>query len=208
MFLIGKKVKMDQVWDEKGKVVPVTVLQAGPVTVTQVRTPEKDTYAAVQVGFDSSIKKVNKPMAGHLKKITQPTTQNSPLKFRYIHEFRTQDAYEVGKSVTVSEFQTGDKLRITGIEKGRGFQGVVKRHGFHGGPKTHGQKNRHRAPGSLGATAPQRVMPNKPMAGRMGNETVTLRNIPIVQIDAEKNLLYVKGGVPGNKRTVVYIQKM
>jgi large subunit ribosomal protein L3 len=208
MFLIGRKLKMSQVWDEQGKVIPVTILQAGPVTVTQVRTPEKEKYSAVQVGFDATVKRVNKPMQGHLKKVAKEGEE--PLKFRYIREFRTKDTgtYEVGKIVSVSEFQKGDKVRITGTEKGRGFQGVVKRHGFHGGPKTHGQKNRLRAPGSLGATAPQRVMPNKPMAGRMGNERVTIRRIPVVQIDAEKNLLYVKGPVPGNNKTIVLIEKM
>ncbi len=200
---------MDQVWDEQGKVIPVTILQAGPVTVTQVRTPEKEKYSAIQVGFDSSIKRVTKPMQGHLKKLASEEGA-SPVKFRYLREFRVNstEGFETGKVLNVSEFQKGDKLRITGIEKGRGFQGVVKRHGFHGGPKTHGQKNRHRAAGSLGATAPQRVMPNKKMAGRMGNDTVTLRNIPVVQIDAEKNLLYVKGPVPGNAKTIVIIQKM
>ena len=199
---------MDQVWDEHGKVVPVTIIQAGPVTVTQVRTPAKDNYSAVQVGFDNTAKHITKPMAGHLKKLIGEN--GSPLKFRYVREFRTkgEETYETGKVISVSEFQKGDTIRITGIEKGRGFQGVVKRHGFHGGPKTHGQKNRLRAPGSIGATAPQRVQPGKKMAGRMGNETVTLRNVPVVQIDAEKNLLYVKGAVPGNNRTIVLIQKM
>lgn len=199
---------MDQVWDENGKVIPVTILQAGPVTVTQVRTPEKDSYNAVQVGFDTTVKHITKPLAGHLKKLTKENEE--PLKFRYIREFKIKkdEIYETGKVIDVSEFQKGDKLRITGTEKGRGFQGVVKRHGFHGGPKTHGQKNRHRAPGSLGATAPQRVLPNKKMAGRMGNETVTLRGIPVVQIDIEKNLLFVKGPVPGNNRGIVLIQKM
>lgn len=202
---------MDQVWNDNGKVIPVTVIQAGPVTVTQVRTVEKDTYSAVQVGFDNSVKRVTKPMQGHLKKIARPEGAQGDLKFRYLREFplaTEKETYNVGDIIDVSKFQTGDKLRITGTEKGRGFQGVVKRHGFHGGPKTHGQKNRLRAPGSLGATAPQRVQPNKKMAGRMGNERVTLRNIPVVKVDAEKNLLFVKGPVPGNSRGIILIQKM
>lgn len=200
-FLVGKKIKMDQVWDENGTAIPVTVLWAGPVVVTQIKTKEKDGYEAFQVGYDSTAKHLTKSIAGHLKDLG---------KFRVLREFKKQgdEVYAVGDTITVSAFAPGDKVRVTGTEKGRGFQGVVKRHGFHGGPKTHGQKNRHRALGSLGPTAPQRVMPGKKMAGRMGNETVTVRNVPVVAVDAEKNLLFIKGPVPGsNKKSLVLIQK-
>jgi large subunit ribosomal protein L3 len=194
---------MDQVWSENGKVTPVTHLNVGPVTVTQVKTKEKDGYDAFQVGYDSSIKKVTKPIAGHLKKSGEKV-------FRILRECRTTTPteYKVGDVIDVSAFAKDDLLKITGEEKGRGFQGVVKRHGFHGGPKSHGQKNRLRAPGSLGATAPQRVLKGRKMAGRMGNETVTLRKIRVIDVNPEKGIITVKGGIPGNARKLVIIQKM
>ncbi len=194
---------MDQLWSENGRVTPVTHLSVGPVVITQIKTKEKDGYDAFQVGYDSSIKKVSKPIAGHLKK-------SGEKLFRIFKEFKSSDtnAHAVGDTIDVSVFKVGDTLKITGEEKGRGFQGVVKRHGFHGGPKTHGQKNRLRAPGSLGATAPQRVLKGKKMAGRTGNETVTLRRVPVIAVDAEKGILTVKGAVPGNARKLVFIQTM
>jgi large subunit ribosomal protein L3 len=200
-FLIGRKVKMDQVWDEEGKVNPVTVISAGPVVVTQVKTKEKDGYEAFQVGYDNSAKHISKALAGHLKNLG---------KFRYIKEFRKKDEkenYQVGDVIDVSAFAKGDRITVVGYEKGRGFQGVVKRHGFHGGPKTHGQKNRLRAPGSLGPTAPQRVVKGRKMAGRMGNERVTLKNVLVLDVDKEKNLLIVRGPVPGNSKNILLIQK-
>jgi large subunit ribosomal protein L3 len=200
-FLIGRKVKMEQQWNENGKVVPVTIVEAGPVVVTQVKTKDKDGYEAFQVGYDSSVKRIAKAQAGHLKQLG---------KFRFMREFKKAGDmnFAVGDTLDVSAFEKGDKVKVTGQDKGRGFQGVVKRHGFHGGPKTHGQKNRLRAPGSLGATAPQRVLKGRKMAGRMGNETVTLRKLPIVQVDKEKNLLYIKGPVPGTKKGILLIEKM
>ena len=202
-FIIGKKIKMDQLWSENGKVLPVTHISVGPVVVTQVKTKEKDGYDAYQVGYDSSIKKVTKPQAGHLKK-------SGDKIFRILRECRTTGPvdYKVGDVIDVSAFQKDDLLILTGEEKGRGFQGVVKRHGFHGGPKTHGQKNRLRAPGSLGATAPQRVLIGKKLAGRMGNETVTLRKVRVIEVNAEKGILTVKGAVPGNARKLVLIKTM
>ena len=202
-FIIGKKIKMDQVWSENGKVTPVTHISVGPVVVTQVKTKEKDGYDAYQVGYDSSIKKVTKPQAGHLKK-------SGDKIFRILRECRTTSPvdYKVGDVIDASAFQKDDLLILTGEEKGRGFQGVVKRHGFHGGPKTHGQKNRLRAPGSLGATAPQRVLIGKKLAGRMGNETVTLRKVRVIEVNAEKGILTVKGAVPGNARKLVLIKTM
>ncbi len=202
-FIIGKKIKMDQLWSENGKVLPVTHISVGPVVVTQVKTKEKDGYDAYQVGYDSSIKKVTKPQAGHLKK-------SGDKIFRILRECRTTGPvdYKVGDVIDASAFQKDDLLILTGEEKGRGFQGVVKRHGFHGGPKTHGQKNRLRAPGSLGATAPQRVLIGKKLAGRMGNETVTLRKVRVIEVNAEKGILTVKGAVPGNARKLVLIKTM
>ena len=202
-FIIGKKIKMDQVWSENGKMIPVTHLSVGPVVVTQVKTKEKDGYDAYQVGYDSSIKKVTKPQAGHLKK-------SGDKIFRILRECRTASPveYAVGDVIDASAFKKDDLLILTGEEKGRGFQGVVKRHGFHGGPKTHGQKNRLRAPGSLGATAPQRVLIGKKLAGRMGNETVTLRKVRVIDVDVEKGIVSVKGPVPGNARKLVLIKTM
>ena len=191
---------MDQVWDEQGNVIPVTVINAGPVIVTQVKNKEKDGYEAFQVGYDNTAKHITKQLAGHLKDLG---------KFRHIKEFKKigDENFGVGDSIDVSAFAKGDKVTVTGWEIGRGFQGVVKRHGFHGGPKTHGQKNRLRHPGSNGPTAPQRVVKGKKMAGRMGNERVTLRKVSVVGIDKENNVLMLKGPVPGNARNILLIQK-
>ncbi|BCX16132.1 MAG: 50S ribosomal protein L3 [Candidatus Parcubacteria bacterium] len=201
MFLIGRKVGMSQIWNEEGKVIPVTVVQAGPVVVTQIKTEEKDGYQAFQVGYDPSKKKLSKPLKGHLKDLGN---------FRFLREFKptqSEISYNVGDKIDVSVFNQGDKVKVIGYEKGRGFQGVVKRHGFHGGPKTHGQKNRLRAPGSLGPTAPQRVIKGRKMAGRMGNERVTIKS-EVVGVDKENNLLLIKGPLPGNKKNILLIQKV
>ncbi len=195
-FIIGKKIKMSQIWKDD-KVVPITSIQAGPVVITQIRTKEKDGYEAAQIGFETK-KRLNKPMKGHLKDLGN---------FRYLKEFKVGGLeLKVGDYLDVSQFQEGDKVKISGLTKGRGFQGVVKRHGFHGGPKTHGQKNRWRAAGSIGATAPQRVMPNKKMAGRMGQERKTLKNVKIIGVDKEKNILMIKGAVPGRRGTLLKIE--
>lgn len=176
-FLLAKKVKMDQIWKD-GKVVPVTVLSAVPNKVSLVRTEEKDGYNAVQLQL------------GRTKK-----------------EFKTESLgdFSAGSEVGVSVFKEGDSVRISGTSKGRGYQGPVKRHGFHGGPKTHGQKNRYRAPGSIGSTAPQRVLPGRRMAGHHGDTRVTLKNVMIVGVDAEKNILMIRGAVPGARNSLVEI---
>lgn len=204
-FLLGKKLKMTQIW-KNDKVVPVTLVQAGPVVVTQVRTKEKDGYEAVQVGFGTKKpKNIKKPQRGQFKNLGN---------FQYLREFRIKSAtdnqqpavkYKVGDILDVSQFQEGDKVNVSGLSKGRGFQGVVKRHGFGGGPKSHGQKDRLRAPGSIGATAPQRVMPGRKMAGRMGQERTTIKNLEIVGIDKENNILMIKGAVPGMRGTLLEI---
>lgn len=188
---------MSQIWKDD-KVIPVTLVQAGPITVTQVRTKEKDGYEAIQVGFDATKKKLNKPTKGHLKNLGN---------FRYLKEFKFQSTnFKVGDVLDVSQFQEGEKIKVSGLNKGRGFQGVVKRYGFHGGPKTHGQKDRLRAPGSIGATAPQRVMLGRKMAGRMGQERTTIKNSEIAEIDKENNVLMLKGAVPGMKGTLLEIR--
>lgn len=189
---------MSQIWKDD-KIIPVTFVQAGPITITQIRTKEKDGYEAVQVGFDATKKRLNKPAKGHLKDLGN---------FRHLKEFKVNGSeFKVGDVLTVEQFNEGDKTKVSGLNKGRGFQGGVKRHGFSGGPKTHGQKNRHRAPGSIGSTAPQRVVPGRKMAGHMGMEKTTIKNLKIVSIDKENNILALKGAVPGMKNILLEIRK-
>jgi len=201
---------MSQIFNDT-EAVPVTLVQAGPIIVTQIKSKEKDGYEAIQVGFDATKKKLTKSIEGHLKKLKE-LNPDTKTNFRFLREFRipvssegkVQD-FKVGDILTVSQFKDGEKVKIIGLSKGRGFQGVVKRHGFHGGPKTHGQKNRLRAPGSIGTTALQRVRPGRRMAGRMGQETVVLKNLKIAGIDLEKNILMIKGAVPGTKGALIEI---
>lgn len=183
-FILGKKVKMTQIWKD-GKVVPVTVIEAAPNSVALVRTKERDGYEAVQVSVGGG---------RNGKKATK-------------REFRSTEAAEVGSKISVANFKEGDKVRVSGIMKGRGFAGVVKRHNFAGGPKTHGQKNRHRAPGSIGSTAFQRVVPGRRMAGRMGGTRVTIKNLVVAGVDPKKNLLMLRGAVPGARGGLIEIQK-
>jgi len=199
--LIGKKIGMTQIFDENGVALPITVIEAGPCYVTQVRNPERDGYSAVQLGFNEvHPKKLTGGQRGHLKSNDLP-----PL--RYLREFRTKSPdVEVGEKLTVEEFELGERVDITGISKGKGFQGAMKRHGFKGGPKTHGQSDRHRAPGSVGAgSSPGRVHKGKKMPGHMGNVRVTSQGLKVVFIDAERNLLGVKGAVPGGKGGIVIV---
>jgi len=203
-FILGKKIKMTQIWDND-KVLPATLIQAGPAIITQIRNKEKDGYNAVQIGFDATKKKLGKAIKGHLKNLGN---------FRYLKEFRLSDSvklaesdFKVGNLIDINLFQKGDKVKISGLSKGRGFQGVVKRHGFSGGPKTHGQKNRLRAPGSIGSTAPQRVLLGRRMAGRMGGEKVTVKNLKVISVDKDKNTLAVKGAVPGPRGMILKIFK-
>lgn len=191
---------MESVWDKNGKMIPVTKVKAGPIVVTQVRTIERDGYEAFQVGFDNSANRVNKPLAGHLKNLG---------KFKHIHEFRkTNEKYNIGDIIDVTTFEKGVKIKVTGKEKGRGFQGVVKRHGFSGGPKTHGNKDQQRMPGSIGSTGPQRVIKGQKMAGHMGDETVTIKNLEIIDIDTENEVLKIKGGIPGSRNGIIYIETL
>ena len=188
------------------KVVPITLIESGPNFVTQVKTKEKDGYPAVQVGFGTRKEKnIKKPQRGHLKKVQNSNLKNQNL--RYLREFRV-DATELklGDEVKISELSAGDKVTAIAISKGKGFQGVVKRHGFHGGPKSHGQKDRHRAPGSIGASWPQFTIKGMRMAGRMGGDKKTIKNLEIVEIDGENNIIAVKGAIPGRRGTLVMLK--
>ncbi len=203
--MIGKKLGMTRVFSESGDSIPVTVIQAGPCYVTAIRTKEKNGYEAVQLGFEEvPERKLNKPRLGVFKKLNL-----KPL--RYLKEFRNFEnvsEYEPGQEIKVDIFQVGDRVKVTGQSKGKGFQGVVKRHGFGGGPKTHGQSDRWRAPGSVGqASFPSRVFKGLRMAGRTGNQRVTVRNLEVVRVDAENHILMVKGAVPGARNGLVYITK-
>ena len=187
---------MTQKFLEDGRVAPVTVVAAGPCTVTQVKG-DKDGYSAVQIGFGLK-KKVNKPLTGHLKGLEN---------FRYLREFRLEstDNMTRGKVFDVSSFQAGDILTVTATSKGKGFQGVVKRHGFHGSPASHGHKDQLRMPGSIGATDAARVFKGTRMGGRMGGDTVTVTNLELIEVDQEKGLLYIKGAVPGARNSLVSV---
>ncbi len=197
---LGKKIGMTQIFREDGRVVPVTVIEAGPCVVTQVKTLESDGYEAVQLGF-GDVKRRNKPQAGHLK--------NSKLS-RYLREVSTDDTseFEVGQTISVDIFEAGEKIDVIGKSKGRGFAGVMKRWNFGGGPRTHGQSDRARAPGSIGGgTTPGKVYKGLKMAGHMGNRRITVKGLEIVEIDFERNLLLVKGGIPGATNSLVQIRR-
>ena len=205
--IIGKKVGMTQVFNERGETIPVTVIEAGPCWVTQVRTERRDGYRAVQLGFEEidpkkAERKLTKAERGHLKNVR-------PL--RRLREFRTDSddtVYEVGQRLDASVFAVGDRVDVTGQSKGKGFAGGMKRHNFRGGPMTHGQSDRQRSPGSIGSgTTPGRVLKGMRMAGHMGDERVTVQNLEVVQVDPERNLLLVKGAVPGAKNGLLLIQQ-
>ena len=199
--IIGKKLGMTQVFDETGVVHPVTVVEAGPCVVTQVKTPETDGYRALQLGFGLD-KRLNEPEKGHRKA--------SGFMSRSLREVRIDedDSFAVGEVIKADIFAPGDAVDVSGTSKGRGFQGGVKRHGFRGGPKTHGQSDRHRAPGSIGSSAtPGRVFKGMRMAGHMGDERVTVQNLKIVRVDAERNLLLIEGSVPGPRTGLLMIRR-
>ena len=201
--IIGRKLGMTQIFDESGAVVPVTVIEAGPCPVVQVRTEDRDGYAAVQLGFGAQ-KDSRAPRAekGHAAKAG---LEAAP---RVLKEFRFDEAPAVGENVTVEGFERGGRVKVTGVTKGRGFQGVMKRHGFHGGRASHGATRVHRAPGSIGAgTNPSRVIKGKKLPGHMGAAQQTVRNLLVAKVDAERNLLYVRGAVPGPVNGVVFVTK-
>lgn len=202
--LIGKKIGMTNIFAEDGKILPCTVVQAGPCIVTQVRTKNHDGYDALQLGFnEKSEKSTNKPELGHYKK-----SATTPMK--KLVEFKGfENDYKLGDKITVEHFNVGEYVDVTGTSKGKGFQGVVKRHGFAGvGQATHGQHNRLRAPGSIGAASyPARVFKGMRMAGQMGNKKVTVQNLQVLKVVPEKNLLLLKGCVPGHKNSIILIRK-
>jgi large subunit ribosomal protein L3 len=195
-FILGLKLGMTQIFDEKGNVVPVTLIEAGPCIVTQIKTKEKDGYEAIQIGFLPKKKRVKKTEKGK--------------EFRYLREFpilNSQFSMKKGDTIDVGIFQEGDKVKISGISKGKGFAGAVKRWGFKGKlSATHGTKHEHRTLGSVGTSFPERVIKGKKMPGRTGGERVTVRNLKIVKVDPENNLLAVKGAVPGSKGTLLEIR--
>jgi large subunit ribosomal protein L3 len=198
--VIGRKLGMTQAFRDDGKAEAVTIIEAGPCIVVQVKTEDKEGYNAAQLGFGKA-KKLKSPQRGHLKELGE---------FRYLKEFRLtgDEDVKVGDKVDVSLFQAGDLVDIAGVSKGKGFAGVVKRYGFAGGPKTHGQSDRHRAPGSIGATtSPGRVLKGTRMPGHMGNQLLTVRNLEVLRIDPDRNLLLVKGAVPGAKNGLLFIGK-
>ena len=199
--IIGKKLGMTQIFDEKGNVIPVTLIEAGPCVVAQKKTVENDGYNAVQLAYEDVKKNVNKPQLGHFKKAGV-----SPK--RHLKEFRLDDcsALEVGSVVTVDTFAAGEKVDITGITKGHGYTGAIKRWNLHKLRMTHGVGPVHRQSGSMGVIDPARIFKNKKMAGQWGNEQVTILNLVAVKIDAEKNLIAVKGAVPGAKGGIVFIR--
>ncbi|MEK7580010.1 MAG: 50S ribosomal protein L3 [Patescibacteria group bacterium] len=197
-FILGKKIGMTQVFSEDGNVVPVTLVQAGPCIVTAIRVSDKDKYQAVQIGFDSK-KKVNKPQKGQLKDLGN---------FKYLKEFRTDNLenYKIGDKIGISIFKKGESVDVSSVSIGKGFQGVVKRHHFRGHPATHGHKDQSRMSGSIGATGPQRVLKGTRMAGRMGGERVTVKNLEIVDIDTEKNFLFINGAIAGGENALLEIR--
>lgn len=195
--IIGKKLGMSRIFDEKGNVIPVTLVLAGKNIVTQVKSTEKDGYSATQIGLNEE-KKINQPLAGHLKK--------AKIKTKTLKEFAL-DGVLVSESINLSQFEKGDKVTVSAISKGKGFQGTVKRHNFHTGPKTHGSNN-YRQPGSIGSMYPQRVIKGRRMAGHMGYEKVTVKNLVVAEIIPDKMLILLKGAVPGANKSKVYIWKI
>ena len=200
--ILGKKLGMSQFFDEQGKAVPVTLIEAGPCRITQLKSNDTDGYAAVQIGFGETREKlINKPSKGHLNKTGETL-------LRHLREYRVEgiEGFELGGSVTVGDFEAGQKVDVSGDTVGRGFAGYQKRHGFSRGPMTHGSKN-HRQPGSIGpGTTPGRIYPGKRMAGRYGGKKITTRGLTILKVDNERNLLVVKGSVPGKPGALLNIR--
>lgn len=200
--ILGKKIGMTQIFTEHGAVVPVTVVEAGPMTVTQIKTVETDGYDAVQFGFvDAKPQRVNKPMTGHFAK-------NGITPKKHLAEFRPEEGetYEIGQQITVADFEEGKKLDVTGTSKGKGTQGNIKRHGHHRGPMSHGSKHKRLAGALAAGTYPSRVFKGNAGPGRMGRETVTVQNVELVKVIEDRNLMLIKGAVPGNKGGIVRIQ--
>jgi len=203
--LLGKKVRMTQLFQEDGEVIPLTAIVAGPCVVTQIRTPEKEGYSAVQLGFQPVTKKrgLNKPQTGHFSK-----ADVAPQKYLREFRLRSTENYQVGQELKADIFQIGERIDVTGVSKGRGFAGVVKRYHFRGGRRTHGSMF-HRAPGSIGSSAyPHHVMKGRRLPGHMGAERVTVRNLEVVRIDVEKNMIFVRGAIPGASNGLLLLKSV
>jgi large subunit ribosomal protein L3 len=200
-IILGKKVEMSRSFNKKGNITPVTLVCAGPCFITQIKKKDKDGYTAIQVGFGKR-KKLTKAERGHISRVNK-----NLANLRYLKEFRTEnpDEFKMSQTITAEMFKEGDRVSITGFSKGRGFAGVVKRHGFHGQTQTHGHKHDVRKPGSIGAGFPEHVIKGMRMAGRMGGGQVTLRNIEVIKVDKAKNLIALKGAVPGARNGLVWI---
>ena len=197
-FIIGTKQNMTQFFDETGEVSPATIVNAGPVTVVQVKTKETDGYEALQVGYgEQKEQRISKPQKGHMKDLGN---------FKLLKEVAVSGSeMKAGDIIDVSVFEVGDNISVSGISKGKGFQGVVKRHGFHGGRRSHGQKHSEREPGSIGAGGIQRVFKGTRMAGRMGSDTITVKNLKVLAVDKENNQILIKGALPGRRGTIITI---
>jgi len=201
-FILGVKQNMAQYLDKDGKAYPATLISTGPIVVTQVKTKEKDKYDAIQFGYGKK-KSAKKPQ----KKLAELSPDK--VGFKYLKELRLEkevSGLKAGDIIDASTFSEGDKVQVSGISKGKGFQGVVKRHGFHGGPRTHGQKHSEREPGSIGAGGLQRVLKGKRMAGRMGSDRVTVKNLKVLKIDKENNEMLVSGAIPGRRGTLLEVK--
>jgi len=203
-FILGKKQNMMQCFLEDGKVVPVTVISAGPLVVTQVKKPDSDGYTAVQVAYDEQ--KVNRATKAHLGHVASVSKEGEDQKaFKHLREFRDIEEIATGDLITVDVFQKGDVVTVSGLSKAKGFQGVVKRHGFHGGPRSHGQKHSEREHGSIGGGLRNKVPKDMRMGGRMGGDRITIKNLEVVGVDHDNNQLLIKGAIPGRRGTLVEI---
>jgi len=202
--ILGQKIGMTQIFDEAGLAIPVTVVKAGPCFVTQIKTEETDGYSAVQLAFlTAKEKRVSKPLKGHFTKAGV-----KPARHLVEFDFSDVEKVELGEEIKADIFQEGMNVRVSGVSKGKGFQGTMKRHGFSGGQQTHGQSDRLRAPGSLGqSSSPSRVFKGIKMSGRMGGDRITVKKVRVVKVDAENNLIFLKGAIPGAKNTLLEIVK-
>jgi large subunit ribosomal protein L3 len=209
-FILGKKIEMSQMFDEKGNVIPCTLIEAGPCEVLQIRTQDKDKYEAIQIGFIKKTKNIKKTDKGkEYKHIKEYRADEGVKEYKHIKEYRADEGVKdikQGDIIDVSVFEQNDKVKVSGISKGKGFQGGVKRHGFHGRKATHGVKHEERTIGSVGSAYPQRVIKGRKMPGRMGYDRTTVKNLKIVKIDKENNLIVVKGAVPGHRGTLLEIR--
>lgn len=205
-FILGKKVNMVQYFEEDGTVTPATLINAGPMFVTQLKNLEKDGYNAIQVGYEEQKKeRATKPHIGHIA-LSQKDQEGKTGAYKHLYEFRNENTdLNIGDTITIEKFEKGDVVVVSGISKGKGFQGVVKRHGFKGGRRTHGQKHSEREPGSIGIGGIQRVFKGTRMAGRMGGDRITVKNLKVVSVDKENNQILIKGAIPGRRGTLIEI---